>query len=197
MGMLSGSIPWYSMMILHKKSILLQKVCSFVNYMLYIFFDVSLYKYQSCDHGQVDDTLAVFYTHAVAGLLGGLLTGLLAEPTLCGLILPVKGTKGAFYGGGIQFVKQLVAALFIMGWNFVSTTFILLFIRLFISLRMPEDQLLIGDDAVHGEEAYALWGDGEKFDPTRHGWLGGTGVAEELRPPPGFVNGARGVTINL
>lgn len=152
---------------------------------------------QSCDHGQVDDTLAVFYTHAVAGLLGGLLTGLLAEPTLCSLLLPVKGTKGAFYGGGMQFVKQLVAALFIMGWNFVSTTLILLFIRLFISLRMPEDQLMIGDDAVHGEEAYALWGDGEKYDPTRHGWLGGPGTADELRPPPGFVNGARGVTINL
>jgi Amt family ammonium transporter len=29
--------------------------------------------------------------------------------------------------------------------------------------------LLIGDDAVHGEEAYALWGDGEKYDVTKHG----------------------------
>ncbi|KAL0462175.1 UNVERIFIED_CONTAM: Ammonium transporter 3 member 1 [Sesamum latifolium] len=34
---------------------------------------------------------------------------------------------------------------------------------------MPEEQLLIGDDAVHGEEAYALWGDGEKYDHTKHG----------------------------
>lgn len=146
---------------------------------------------------QVDDTLAVFYTHGVAGILGGLLTGLLAEPTLCRLILPVKGTKGAFYGGGTQILKQLVGALFVVGWNFLATTLILLFIKLFIALRMPDDQLMIGDDAVHGEEAYALWGDGEKFDPTEHGWLGGTATAEELRPPPGFVNGARGVTINL
>ncbi|KAK1300236.1 Ammonium transporter 3 member 1 [Acorus calamus] len=35
---------------------------------------------------------------------------------------------------------------------------------------MPEEQLTIGDDAVHGEEAYALWGDGEKYDSTKHGW---------------------------
>ncbi|KAG9157912.1 hypothetical protein Leryth_000077 [Lithospermum erythrorhizon] len=167
MGILSGSIPWYSMMILHKKSTLLQKV---------------------------DDTLAVFYTHAVAGLLGGLLTGLLAEPTLCNLILPVKGTQGAFYGadGGKLFAKQLVAALFIAAWNFTTTTIICLFIRAFIPLRMPDHQLMIGDDAVHGEEAYALWGDGEKFDPARHG-----SADIEQTTAPTFPGGARGITINL
>ncbi|XP_061366424.1 ammonium transporter 2 isoform X2 [Gastrolobium bilobum] len=167
MGILSGSIPWVSMMILHKKSSLLQKV---------------------------DDTLGVFHTHAVAGLLGGLLTGLFAEPALCRLLLPVTNSRGAFYGGGggIQFLKQLVAAMFVIGWNLVSTTIILLFIQLFIPLRMPDEQLEIGDDAVHGEEAYALWGDGEKYDPTRHGSLH-TGNATASP----YVNGARGVTINL
>ncbi|OUZ99136.1 Ammonium transporter [Macleaya cordata] len=146
MGILSGSIPWFTMMILHKKSTLLQ---------------------------QVDDTLGVFHTHAVAGLLGGVLTGLLAEPVLCELVLPVKGSRGAFYGGsgGVQFLKQLIGALFVIGWNLVSTTIILLVIKVVIPLRMPDDQLLIGDDAVHGEEAYALWGDGEKYDPTKHGSL--------------------------
>lgn len=129
----------------------------------------------------------------MAGLLGGLLTGLLAEPALCRLLLPVTNSRGAFYGGdgGVQFVKQLVAALFVIGWNLVSTTIILLVIQLFIPLRMPDEQLEIGDDAVHGEEAYALWGDGEKFDPTRHGSITtGHGVSP-------YVNGARGVTINL
>ncbi|PIN11288.1 Ammonia permease [Handroanthus impetiginosus] len=167
-GVLSGSIPWYSMMILHKKSTLLQKV---------------------------DDTLAVFYTHGVAGILGGLLTGLLAQPTLCRLHLPVTNTKGAFYGGGILFAKQLVAALFIIGWNFVATTIILVLIRIFIPLRMPEEHLMIGDDAVHGEEAYALWGDGEKYDSASHGWHIPT-HAQELAPT-GFSHGARGVTIDL
>ncbi|XWS43877.1 hypothetical protein CRYUN_Cryun16bG0142000 [Craigia yunnanensis] len=169
MGMLSGSIPWVSMMILHKKCSWLQKV---------------------------DDTLGVFHTHAVAGLLGGLLTGLLAEPDLCKLILPID-TRGAFYGGngGLQFVKQIVAALFVIAWNVASTTIILLVIRLFIPLRMPDHQLEIGDDAVHGEEAYALWGDGEKYDPTKHGWH--TASYSEVTAPSPYVIGARGVTISL
>lgn len=146
----------------------------------------------------MDDTLGVFHTHAVAGLLGGLLTGLLAEPTLCNMVLPVTGSRGAFYGknGGKQFLKQLVAALFVIGWNLVSTTIILLFIRIFMPLRMPENELMIGDDAVHGEEAYALWGDGEKYDPNRHGSIFG---AAELTPNDHNYNHttARGVTINL
>ncbi|KAJ6425221.1 hypothetical protein OIU84_025907 [Salix udensis] len=169
MGILSGSIPWVSMMVLHKKSALLQKV---------------------------DDTLGVFHTHAVAGLLGGLLTGLLAEPELCALILPEK-TRGAFYGGngGVQFLKQMAAASFVISWNIVSTTLILLFIRLFIPLRMPEEELQIGDDAVHGEEAYALWGDGEKYDPTKHGRV--TSLFGEENPVSRNVNDAVGVTINL
>ncbi|KAF5471505.1 hypothetical protein F2P56_008293 [Juglans regia] len=171
MGMLSGSIPWVSMMVLHKKSTLLQKV---------------------------DDTLGVFHTHAVAGLLGGLLTGLFAEPELCALILPLSNTRGAFYGGsgGKQFFKQLVAAMFVAGWNLVSTTLILLGIRLFIPLRMPDEDLAIGDDAVHGEEAYALWGDGEKYDPTKHGWNTSM-YAQDITVPSPYVADARGVTINL
>ncbi|GLJ29780.1 hypothetical protein SUGI_0588070 [Cryptomeria japonica] len=143
MGVLSGSIPWFTMMIIHKKSALLQKV---------------------------DDTLAVLHTHAVAGLLGGALTGLFAEPTLCSLFLPVTNSKGAFYGDGMQFVKQIVAAAFVIGWNIVVTSIIMLVIQFFIPLRMPDEHLLIGDDAVHGEEAYALWGDGEKCDDTKQGF---------------------------
>ncbi|KAJ4761662.1 Ammonium transporter [Rhynchospora pubera] len=143
MGILSGSIPWYTMMVIHKKWSLLQKV---------------------------DDTLGVFHTHAVAGVLGGATTGLFAEPVLCNLFLPVTNSKGAVYGGvgGYQFVKQLVGASFIIGWNFVATSIICFVISLVIPLRIPDEELVIGDDAVHGEEAYALWGDGELYDTTRH-----------------------------
>eukprot|EP01018_Ginkgo_biloba_P000942 Gb_10452 [translate_table: standard] len=169
MGVLSGSIPWFTMMVVHKKSALLQKI---------------------------DDTLGVFHTHAVAGLLGGALTGLFAEPSLCTLFLPVTNSKGAFYRGpgGVQFLKQLVGAGFIIGWNIVATSIILLVIKFVIPLRMPDEELLIGDDAVHGEEAYALWGDGEKYDSTRHGWY-----SDETTHPKGSGTGegARGVTIEL
>ncbi|TKY60479.1 Ammonium transporter 3 member 1 [Spatholobus suberectus] len=72
MGVLSGSVPWFSMMVLGKKLALLE---------------------------MVDDTLAVFHTHAVAGLLGGILTGLFAEPRLSTLFLPVTNSQGGVYGG--------------------------------------------------------------------------------------------------
>ncbi|KAL0720840.1 hypothetical protein Bca4012_035439 [Brassica carinata] len=171
-GIFSGSIPWASMMIIHKKSTLLQ---------------------------QVDDTLAVFYTHAVAGILGGLLTGLFAHPDLCVLLLPVPNTNGAFYGGngGKQFLKQLVGAAFVTVWNVVSTTLILLAIKMFIPLRMAEEELGIGDDAAHGEEAYALWGDGEKFDATRHETQMQQFERDQEAAHPSYVHGARGVTIVL
>ncbi|CAL0330055.1 unnamed protein product [Lupinus luteus] len=147
MGILSGSLPWFSMMILGKKLILFQIV---------------------------DDTLSVFHTHAVAGLLGGILTGLLAEPTLSSLFLPVTNSRGGVYGGsgGVQILKQIVGGLFIVGWNILVTSIICFVISFIVPLRMTEEEILIGDDAVHGEEAYALWGDGEKLsiyeDETTH-----------------------------
>ncbi|KAL9251419.1 Ammonium transporter 3 member 1-like protein [Drosera capensis] len=145
MGILSGSVPWFTMMIIHKKWKPLQAV---------------------------DDTLGVFHTHAVAGLLGGLLTGIFAEPELCNLFLPVTNSQGAIYGGvgGMQVVRQLAGGFFIIGWNLVVTSVICILIRFIVPLRMSEEELLIGDDAAHGEEAYALWGDGEKYDSTKHGY---------------------------
>ncbi|XP_009800812.1 ammonium transporter 3 member 1-like [Nicotiana tabacum] len=145
MGILSGSVPWFTMMIVHKRWPLLQKI---------------------------DDTLGVFHTHAVAGFLGGTLTGLFAEPVLCNLFLPVTNTRGGVYGGlgGVQFMKQIVGGGFIIGWNVVVTSIICYLISFLMPLRMSEEQLKIGDDAVHGEEAYALWGDGEVYDPTKHGF---------------------------
>lgn len=145
MGVLSGSVPWFTMMVVHKRCALLQKI---------------------------DDTLGVFHTHAVAGFLGGLLTGIFAEPKLCSLFLVVTNSQGAIYGGngGVQVGKQLVGALFVIGWNIVVTSIICLVVRAIVPLRMPEEQLLVGDDAVHGEDAYALYGDGEKFDQTLAGF---------------------------
>ena len=159
MGVLAGSVPWYTMMILHKRSRLLK---------------------------HVDDTLGVIHTHGVAGLLGGILTGLLADPTLCALFLPVTNSRGAFYGGtagGAQLGKQLAGALFIIGWNVVVTSIICVAINAVVPLRMTEDKLEVGDDAVHGEEAYALWGDGEVYDVTEHVPRGAAAVAPVSTTP--------------
>lgn len=52
----------------------------------------------------------------------------------------------------------MAGAMFIIGWNLVWTSLILLFIKhvLRIPLRMSEEQLLEGDDAIHGEAAYTF-----------------------------------------
>ncbi len=159
MGVCAGSVPWFTMMVVHKRWSLLQKV---------------------------DDTLGVFHTHAVAGFLGGFLVGCFAEPTLCNYFVSVPNLRGAFYGGvgGIQLGKQIVGALFITGWNVIATSLILVLIGLVIPLRMSEDHLLVGDDAEHGEEAYALWGDGEKYDINRHGGNDYTFAFHGIGSPP-------------
>lgn len=48
--------------------------------------------------------------------------------------------------------RQLVGAFFIIGWNIVWTSLILLFIKhvLRIPLRMSEADLSIGDAAIYG-----------------------------------------------
>ncbi|MBU2729363.1 ammonium transporter, partial [Acidithiobacillus caldus] len=51
---------------------------------------------------------------------------------------------------------------FIIALNLVMTYVILKVISLVVPLRMDEETLLIGDDAVHGEEAYAFFGEGER-----------------------------------
>ncbi|KAL2942800.1 Ammonium transporter 3 member 1 [Bienertia sinuspersici] len=149
MGIVGGSIPWFTMMIVHRSWEPMQGI---------------------------DDTLGVFHTHAVSGLLGGLLTGLFAHPRLTRVFLGVEHhshDRGAVYGGegGKQIGKQLVGGLFVIGWNLVFTSIICLFIKhvIRIPLRMSEEELIIGDDAAHGEEAYALWADGEKYDSAVHG----------------------------
>jgi Amt family ammonium transporter len=65
---------------------------------------------------------------------------------------------GAIAGNGRQVWVQIVGALFVIGWNMAVTPLILFFIKyvLRIPLRMSEDMLLVGDDAVHGEAAYAI-----------------------------------------
>ncbi|XP_012849839.1 PREDICTED: ammonium transporter 3 member 1-like [Erythranthe guttata] len=109
----------------------------------------------------VHKKLWLLHTHAVAGYLGGILTGIFAEPVLCSIFLPITNSRSSVYGG-VQVFKQIMGGGFIIGWNVVVTSVICVLISFVVQLRMPEKELLIGDDAVHGEEAYALWGDGER-----------------------------------
>ncbi|KAL9338854.1 hypothetical protein Peur_067869 [Populus x canadensis] len=145
MGLCSGSIPWITMMVIHKNSELLQKV---------------------------DDTMAVLHTHAIAGSLGGILTGLFAEPKLNRLFFGSSGHYiGLVYGfddksrigsGVRQMGVQFIGILFVVFVNVLTTSIICILTRLVVPLRMSNEDLEIGDDAAHGEEAYAIWGNGDR-----------------------------------
>ena len=105
----------------------------------------------------VDDTLSVFHAHAVAGVVGGMAVGVLATKEGCAAFgLPNPG--GAIAGNWRQVWLQFLGALFIIALNILMTSLVMLFIKyvLRIRLRMSEEMLLIGDDAVHGEDAYTF-----------------------------------------
>ena len=102
--------------------------------------------------------MGVVYTHGLAGLLGGLLVGIFADPSVVVYPRPPAGTPfaatGWLYGNRHLFFQQLLAALTIIVWDALVTFIILKVISLFTSLRMSDEDLEVGDLAVHGEEAY-------------------------------------------
>jgi Amt family ammonium transporter len=136
-GIVAGIIPWLAMNKLQKTRLMMK----------------------------VDDTLGVFSTHGIAGLTGGLLVGILADPDMLMYIgtdkeAPGVNVTGLLYGdSGNQLLMQVIAAAFIIAYNAIGTFIILKVISIIVPLRMSEAQLRIGDDAVHGETAYALGSD--------------------------------------
>jgi ammonium transporter, Amt family len=117
---------------------------------------------------KVDDTLSVFSTHGVAGLTGGLMVGLLANPDMLMYIgtdkdAPGVSITGLLYGDHSlsQLWLQALGAAFIIVYNAIATFIILKVIGLIVPLRMDEATLKVGDDAVHGETAYAIGVEGE------------------------------------
>ncbi len=109
---------------------------------------------------RIDDTLGVMHTHLIAGAVGGLMVGLLANPNV--IIYPGTGSTasiaatGLLYGNPKQFVAQIIGLVFILVWDGALTFAILKLISLFIPLRLTEKQLEVGDEAVHGDAAYDL-----------------------------------------
>jgi len=110
---------------------------------------------------RVDDALGVVYTHGIAGLLGGLLVGVLADPNV--IMYPAAPGGTAFAGAGWiwghhphQLLVQLESAVFIILWDGIITAVIWMFIKYVLRMKLTftTEELEIGDVAIHGEEAY-------------------------------------------
>jgi Amt family ammonium transporter len=108
---------------------------------------------------RVDDAMGVVYTHGLAGLCGGLLVGIFADPSVV-VYAQSNGNHPGFvatgwlYGNRHLFFQQALAALTIIVWDALITFIILKVISFVTPLRMPDEELMIGDLAVHGEVAY-------------------------------------------
>jgi Amt family ammonium transporter len=109
---------------------------------------------------RIDDTLGVMHTHLIAGAVGGLMVGLLANPNV--VVYPGTGktaafaATGLFFGNPQQFYAQIIGLIFVLVWDGVLTFALLKLISVFVPLRMTEKQLEIGDEAIHGDAAYEL-----------------------------------------
>ncbi|KAG5051787.1 hypothetical protein JHK85_004290 [Glycine max] len=106
---------------------------------------------------------------SVIGATQGMITGLVcitpaAEDSLhyTGLVYGIF--NGRPNAGFRQMMVQLLGIVFVILLNVTTTSIVCLLVRIIVPLRLSEDDLQVGDEAVHGEVAYALWGDGEKLE---------------------------------
>jgi Amt family ammonium transporter len=131
-GIVGGVIPWLTMQYLPKVK----------------FF------------ARIDDTLGVMHTHLFPGAIGGLMTGLLADPAM--IVYPGSGKTpdssitGLFYGNPRQFMVQLLALGVVLVYDAIATFIVINIVRLFVPLRMPQKHLEVGDEMVHGDVSLDL-----------------------------------------
>ena len=107
----------------------------------------------------VDDTLGVIYTHGIAGLSGGLLVGVFANPKIVeymgiGKAPNLPGAVGAIHGSWTLLRWQAETALFVILFSGIVTFVLLKLVGLVIPLRLTPAELEEGDHAIHGNEVY-------------------------------------------
>lgn len=103
-----------------------------------------------------DDALDVFGVHGVGGILGSLLTGIFAAPSLGGTgVYDYVANKVGDYSFGAQIVSQLWGVGVAIVWSAVVSFIAYKLVDLVIGLRVPEEEEREGLDLTsHGESAY-------------------------------------------
>ncbi|HEU4620693.1 MAG TPA: ammonium transporter [Burkholderiaceae bacterium] len=107
-----------------------------------------------------DDSLDVFGVHGVCGILGALLTGVFASPSLggtgiCNYVTNKCGDLADFPGIGAQVWIQAQGVITTVIVSAVVSVIALLIVKAIVGLRVPEDEEREGLDITsHGETAY-------------------------------------------
>lgn len=98
-----------------------------------------------------DDALDVFGIHGVAGIVGALLTGIFADPSIN------EAGKGVLYGNPAQLWIQALAVVITIVYTSLVTALIFLVIRIIMKPRVSEEEEIVGlDESAHSERAYNL-----------------------------------------
>lgn len=98
-----------------------------------------------------DDTLDAFGIHGIGGMLGAILTGIFADPTIN------EAGKGLLYGNAGQLVTQLIAVLVTIVYSAIATFIIFRIIKALVGIKVdPEEEFEGLDESQHGEKAYNL-----------------------------------------
>jgi ammonium transporter, Amt family len=109
-----------------------------------------------------DDALDVFGVHGVGGIVGALLTGVFASPSLggmgvCNYVTNVCGDAADFPGIGAQLWIQFQGVLTAIVLSAVVSLVALVIVRAVTGVRVSEEEEREGlDTAYHGESAYKI-----------------------------------------
>jgi Amt family ammonium transporter len=99
-----------------------------------------------------DDSLDVFGVHAIGGIVGAILTGVFAFPSMGGVWSPVEGATIAS-----QVWIQTKSVLFTLVYTGVLTYVLLKIVSMIVGLRVGQDQEEEGLDlSLHNERGYNL-----------------------------------------
>jgi Amt family ammonium transporter len=101
---------------------------------------------------KVDDALDVFGVHGIGGMWGALATGIFAT-----VAVNSGGKDGLAFGNAEQLGIQAIAVAASVTYSAVMTFVILKVIDVFVGLRVPEEEEVLGLDASqHREAAYTI-----------------------------------------
>jgi Amt family ammonium transporter len=106
-----------------------------------------------------DDSLDVFGVHGLGGILGAILTGVFAAPSLggTGIYDYVANQFSTNYSIGTQVWIQTQGVIYTIILSAVVSVIALLIVKAVVGLRVPEDEEREGlDVTAHGEKAYNL-----------------------------------------
>ena len=98
-----------------------------------------------------DDSLDAFGIHGVGGILGAVLTGIFADPSVNEL------GKGLLYGNPGQLLTQLIAVGVTIVYSGIVTLIIFMIVKAVTGVRVETEHEITGlDESQHGEKAYSL-----------------------------------------